>query len=102
MLYFFQSYPKLRPYLPEDKEIFKLPKKWIADIGHTIIGAPFAKWVKTQTDVRNKAVASKSKLNIAMDPELAAAFAASTQVSTSKGIGANRKYYFLQTIMTNY
>ena len=27
-----------------------------------------------------------------MDPDLAAAFAASTQVSTSKGIGANRKY----------
>ena len=54
------------------------PKKWIADIGHTIVGAPFAKFVKTQTDVRNQTVASKSKLNIAMDPELAAAFAAST------------------------
>ena len=47
MLTFFQRYPKLRPYLPEDKEVWKLPKKWIADIGHTIIGAPFAKWVKT-------------------------------------------------------
>jgi hypothetical protein len=30
-----------------------------------------------------------------MDPEVAAAFEASTAVSTSKGIGANSKYFLL-------
>ena len=43
-------------------------------------------------------MASKSNLNIAMDPDVAAAFAASTAVSTSKGIGANCKYHFIRII----
>ena len=46
-------------------------------------------------------MASKGNLNIAMDPDVAAAFAASTAVSTSKGIGANCKYNFIRIIQVN-
>ena len=56
----------------------KLPRDWIANVANTIVGPPFEKWVKQNTETRNSKVASKGNLNIAMDPELAAAFDAST------------------------
>ena len=46
MLAFLRNYPALGNYFPEERDIEKLPKKWIADIGFTIVGQPFGKWVK--------------------------------------------------------
>ena len=92
MLGFLRGYQQLGQYFPDGKEIWKCPKFWLADIGFTVVGEPFGRWVKAQIETRNQAVASKGNLNIAMDPDVAAAFAASTAVSTSKGIGANCKY----------
>ena len=65
-------------YFPEGKELLKLPRDWIANVANTIVGVPFEQWVKQITEARNSKVASKGNLNIEMDPELAAAFAAST------------------------
>ena len=47
MLTFLRRYPALGEYFPEERDIHKLPKKWIADIGFTIVGDDFGKWVKT-------------------------------------------------------
>ena len=47
MLLFAGVYPEFVHYLPDRRDVLKLPKKWIADIAHTIIGALFAEWVQT-------------------------------------------------------
>ena len=41
MLTFGGAYPEVIKYFPDGNDIYKLPKKWIADIAHTIIGDPF-------------------------------------------------------------
>lgn len=55
----------------------------------TVVKKPFGTWVKQQIEDRNQRLTVDKQLNIELDPELAAAFNASTAISTQKGIGAN-------------
>ena len=54
-------------------------------MANSILKNIFSDWVKTQVEARNETVKSKKNMMIQMDPEIAAAFAASSKVS--------RKYY---------
>ena len=76
---------------------------------YSLVQEDFAAWVKAHIDARNQKITVTNNLLIDMDPEVAAAFAASTAVSSkylvywltlfkfwlifwilaSKGIGAN-------------
>ena len=49
---------------------------------YSLIQEDFAKWVKAHIDARNKKITVAHNLLIDMDPEVAAAFAASTAVSS--------------------
>ena len=41
------KYPECFEYFPADKkEINRLPKQWIVNVAVTVIGEPFAKWIK--------------------------------------------------------
>ena len=44
-------------YLPDGKEAFKCPKKWISNIGFTVLQDVFGQWVKEQIELRNSKVA---------------------------------------------
>ena len=46
MLEFAESFPEVSNYLPEERDIDKLPKAWIANVIYTIVGIPFRDWVK--------------------------------------------------------
>ena len=59
----------------------KLPKQWVVNVAYSILGDPFKQWIRNAIEERNKKVAIKKDLNINMDPELAAAYRASTAVS---------------------
>ena len=63
-------------------EIPRLPKDFIANVAFTVLGKPFGDWVKGQIELRNYKITTEKQLNIDMDPELAAAFNASTAVSS--------------------
>ena len=67
--------------MPDAQEIHKVPKQWLCNIANSILKDTFAEWVKGQVEVRNEAVKSKKNMMIQMDPEIAAAFAASSKVS---------------------
>ena len=87
---FIGQYPETFAYYPVKQEIRKLPKQWIANVAYSILEDEFSDWVKEQIEARNEHVAQKGDLFIELDPDVAAAFAASTAVS--------RKYlihYFL-------
>ncbi len=68
-------------YLPDVKELPKLPKQWIANVCHTLLGAVFAEWVRDQVNQRNQGLVVKKGELIDLDPELAEAFHASTKTS---------------------
>ena len=68
-------------YLPETKEINKLPKQWIANVCHTLLKRTFSDWVRAQVDERNKNLLVKKDMLIDVDQEIADAFHASTKTS---------------------
>ena len=74
-------------YMPDPQEIHKVSKEWICNVCATVLGGLFSGWVKNRIETRNEVVTKKKNIMIAMDPEVAAAFHASTKVS--------RKYHSL-------
>ena len=36
------NYPALGPYAPDAKDVKRLPREWVGNLGYTIIGEPFA------------------------------------------------------------
>ena len=78
---FIGQYPETYAYYPVKQEIRKLPKQWIANVAYSILEDEFSDWVKAQIEARNEHVAQKGDLFIELDPDVAAAFAASTAVS---------------------
>ena len=66
------------PYFPDQKDVAKLPRQWVVNVVNTVVGTPFSDWVKEQIDARNQKLASDHNLMIALDPDIAAAFRAST------------------------
>ena len=85
---FFLENKLVIPYMPDDKELRKLPRQWICNVGASIIGKPFQNWVSERINARNENAVEKKNMLIAMDPAVAAAFHASTAVSR-KYLGAN-------------
>ena len=69
-------------WLPDLAEIPRLPKEFLANISYTVVGKQFSDWVKQQIEARNEKITIEKQLNIDLDPELAAAFNASTAVSS--------------------
>lgn len=76
------QYPEVLQYFPVQKEIQKLPRQWVINVIYTIVGKSFADWVQQQIDSRNEKMASDHNLMIELDPDIAAAFRASTQISS--------------------
>lgn len=77
-----REYPEVLDYLPDEQDWGRLPRQFICNIAHTIIGKPFAQWVMEADNDRNQVVAAKQDCMIHMDPEIAKAFEASTAISS--------------------
>ena len=78
-----EASPEVFEYLPDGKELRKVPREWICNIIATIVGAPFVEWVQARINERNAQLVQDKQLGIDMDPEIAAAFHASTAISVS-------------------
>ena len=78
---FFLQHEAVIPFMPEDKELRKMPKQWVCNVGATVIGVPFVDWVAARVKQRNEQVTQEKNMLISLDPAVAAAFAASTAVS---------------------
>ena len=68
-------------YMPDQQEIHKVPKQWLCNVANSILKNIFSDWVKKQVEIRNRKITEEKDMLIEMDPEIAAAFAASTKVS---------------------
>ena len=82
MLAFLKDYPDMHNYMPaERREILKLPRDFIINVGATIVNEPFLRFVQTAIIKRNQKLSEDRNMLIQMDPALAAAFRSSTSVS---------------------
>ena len=68
-------------YMPEEREVFKLPKQWVINVTYSVMGSEFSDWVRERIDARNQNIVSDRNLIINMDPQIAEAFKKSTSVS---------------------
>ena len=68
-------------YLPDKKELFKVSREFICNVCATVLKNIFTDWVKEQIEERNEEMKEKKDMNIELDPDIAAAFNASTSVS---------------------
>ena len=68
-------------YLPDDIDLPKVPKQWLVNVFAAVLGEGFKKWVVQQVEERNALMCEKKEVMIAMDPNMAAKFDASTHVS---------------------
>ena len=69
-------------YLPEDRDMHKVPRQWLINVTYTLVGEPFSNWVNVEIANRNEDIARKQKLLIEMDPEIAKAFDKSVNISS--------------------
>jgi hypothetical protein len=74
--------PEFRDYMPDDRDIPKLPRQWVINVAYTVIGPGFMEWVDGQVLARNRKLETEQNLTIDMDPAVMAAFLASTAVSS--------------------
>ena len=78
---FFLQHQAVIPFMPEDKELRRMPKQWVCNVGATVIGQPFLDWVSARIKKRNEAVTQEKNMLISLDPQIAACFHASNAVS---------------------
>jgi hypothetical protein len=45
--------PEVMQYLPEEKDLYLLPRDYLINVIHSIIGDPFREWVKIRVEKRN-------------------------------------------------
>ena len=74
--------PVINDYLPEDRDMHKVPRQWLLNVAFTLLGEPFRGWIKDEIEHRNEEIAKKQKLLIELDPDVARAFHASVNISS--------------------
>ena len=75
--------PRINDYLPEDRDMHKVPRQWLINVAYTVLGEPFSAWTRDEIAIRNEELAKKQKLLIEMDPEIAKAFHGSANISST-------------------
>ena len=69
-------------YLPDKQEIHKVSREWICNVCASVLKTTFTDWIRAQIEKRNEELTEKKDLNIELDADVAAAFRASTAVSS--------------------
>ena len=73
---------RVRQYMPDERDIPRLPRQWLVNIIHTVMGDEFRGWVSELIKHRNDHVAEKKDLMIELDPAIAEAFRNSVNISS--------------------
>ena len=87
--------------MPDERDIPKLPRQWIINVIYSIVGDDLREWVSQQIKSRNEKLAEKQDLMIDLDPDIAAAFGSSLNISSKClavciiALITNRHYVFV-------
>ena len=77
-----RKFPEVENYLPDEKDLHRLPRQWLANVIYTIVGEEFQNWVTECIRNRNDHIAEKQNLIVELDPVIAAAFNNSLNISS--------------------
>lgn len=77
-----QDHPQIANYLPDERDIPRLPRSFIVNVTYTLMGEPFRNWVHAVIKERNNRIAENQKLIIELDPAVAIAFRDSVNISS--------------------
>ena len=80
----------------------KVPRQWLINVAYTLVGNAFAAWVSTEIANRNEELAKKQKLLIDMDPEIAAAFHKSVNISSKNNFYSQSFSFHLLITLISY
>ena len=42
-----RQYAEVLNYLPDETDIYKLPRQWVVNVAYTIVGDEFSEWIKS-------------------------------------------------------
>ena len=74
MIEYAKACPNVMDYLPVKDEIKKLPRQYIANVIHTVMGKHFENWVDVRVEERNRTIKKEKNLMVEMDAEVAEIF----------------------------
>ena len=74
MLHESLKYPQVADYLPEEKDLAKVPRQWLANVIFSVAGEPFSAWVDEVISSRNSKISANEKKHVMMDEDVYAAF----------------------------
>ena len=77
-----QEHPQVVNYLPDERDIERLPRSFIVNVTYTLMGEKFKSWVHEVIVERNNRIAENRKLIIELDPAVAIAFRDSVNISS--------------------
>ena len=79
-----EEQPEVRNYFPEKREeIERLPRSFIINVLHSLLGKPFKDNVLKIMEERNQKLINKQQIGLELDDDIREAFLKSTQVSVS-------------------
>ena len=77
-----KKYPGVMEYLPDQRDMHRLPRQYIVNVVHTVVGQPIKDFVNAAIKARNDQVAENRHLILELDPEIAEAFKQSLNISS--------------------
>ena len=82
VLEFAFSYPNVRDYFPEDRDMPRLPREWILNMCHSLLKDDFQNFIDNKVEDRNEALKSTKGLTMNMAPEIYEIYKNSSSVSS--------------------
>ena len=82
MLEYASKVPAVMRALPAAaKEKEKMPRQYLGNVIHTLVGKRFREWIDAKLEERNEKLVEKKEMIIEIDPQIEALFKASNSVS---------------------
>jgi hypothetical protein len=76
-----KNYHIMNSYLPEERDIHRLPRSFIINVLYTMIGEDIKLYVSRIIEERNKAVVDHQRMALELDDDIRRAFEMSTSIS---------------------
>jgi hypothetical protein len=95
---FRKNYEIVADYLPDHRDVYRIPRQFLVDVLKTVVGDPFDNWIKQQISQRNNLQRIVRNLDIAVSSAALDAFHRSDHISVS-----NQPSFFITLIFhTDY
>ena len=75
------DWPAVCKYLPDERDMHRLPRQWIISVIYMVVGQSFADCVEECIHAWNDKIATEGNEMITVDPEIDSCFSASTNIS---------------------